>query len=185
MKRWRDTIIVVALFVALLAYVLLVERKREPSPSVSEATPTPTPLPLLNLMVDDIQAVEIGDGSRTLRLEQRADGWQIGGEQSTLADSNTVFIAVNALTQLSAGRILLERVDDGTQYGLTPPRLSLEITLRSGGYRRLGIGKQTIDGMWYYVQMENDPRLYLVRQYVLQPFFNWLDKPPYPPGMSG
>ncbi len=185
MKRWRGTLIVVVLFAALLAYVLLVERKREPSPAESEATPTPTPLPLLNLTIDDIQAIEIGDGSRTLRLEQRADGWQIGGEQDTPADSNTVFIAVNELTKLSAGRILLEHVDDGTQYGLTPPRLSLDITLRSGGNHRLEIGKQTVDGMWYYVQMENDPRLYLVRQYVLQPFFNWLDKPPSAPGTSG
>jgi len=185
MKRWRGTLIVVVLFVVLLVYVLLVERKREPSPAESEATPTPTPLPLLNLTVDDIQAIEIDDGSRTLRLEQHADGWQIGEEPGGPADSNIVFIAVNQLAQLSAGRILLEHVDDGTQYGLTPPRLNLEITLRSGGYRRLEIGKQTVDGMWYYVQMENDPRLYLVRQYVLQPFFNWLDKPPSAPGISG
>lgn len=178
MKRWRNTLIVVGVFAALLAYVLLVERKREP-PAEDGATPTPTPLSLLALAVSEIQAIEITDGMRTLHMEQHDDGWYIVGEQNAPTDNNVVFTAVNGLTQLSAGRILLENLGDGAQYGLDPARLTLDITLRSGLRRRLQIGKQTPDAMWYYLHIDGDTRLYLVRQYTLQPFFNWLDKPPW------
>lgn len=185
MKRWNTTLIVVAVFVALLAYVLLVEVKRASVPE-DDSTPTPTPLPLLSLDAGDVQVVQISDGERLLRLEQVVDGWQIVAAGSGLVepepgstDLYSVFISVNDLAQLKASRVLRETVQDGAQYGLEPARLTLIVVQRSGMEHRVLVGKQTTDEMSYYVQMEGDGRLYLVNQYTLQPFFNWLDQPPY------
>lgn len=185
MKRWQVTLIVVAVFAALLAYVLLVEVKR-PARTEADATPTPTPLPLLGLTAGDIRALQISDGERLLRLEQNQEGWQVVSAGSGLvepepgiADPYIVFISVDELARLQAGRVLLETVQEGAQYGLDPARLTLIVVQQSGMERRLWVGKLTADAMWYYVRMEGDDRLYLVRQYMLEAFFTWLDQPPY------
>ena len=52
------TLLVLAAFVALLAYVLLVELKREPPP---DPEATPTPWPILGWAIDDLRTVRLHD----------------------------------------------------------------------------------------------------------------------------
>jgi hypothetical protein len=194
MKRWRTTLIVVAIFVALAAYVLLVEVKREPP---AEQEPTPTPLPLLSLSIDDVQSLRISGGAstagmRVLDVAHNDLEWRLSttdpdaaagtpclaNPDGCLADPYIIHLAVDDLCHLGARRALLEQVSELAQYGLDPIALTIEIATGSGGHQKIYIGRQTPDGMDYYVQREGDPRLYLVAQYTLQPFFEWLKELP-------
>jgi len=193
-------LIVVAAFVALAAYVLLVDMKRDPP---TEQEPTPTPVPLLGLNIDDVQLLRITSsvpdqgGLHTMQIThlQQELEWHFSvpdAHSSTqeaclvsadgcLADPYVVHIAVDDLCHLAAQRILLEEPGDLGQYGLDPTALVIEMTTFTGSQEKIHIGKQTTDGMSYYVQRAGDPRLYLVAQYTLQPFFDWLIEPPYQP----
>ncbi len=178
MKRWKNTLIVVAICIALAAYVLLFEVKREPP---TDAQATPTPLPLLSLTVNEIKSLHMSAGERTLRIEHRQNEWRIVEPDEGIADPVEVHIAADDLARLTARQILLEQVAGREQYGLAPASLTLTVTTYTDAQVRLYIGRQTPDNMAYYVQLDGDPRLYLVNQYTLQPFFTWIDAPPYQP----
>lgn len=181
MKRWRTTLIVLGVFAALTAYILLVEVKRQP-PAEPEAAPTP--LPLLDMDIENVQSLDIVAKDKSLHVEHPGQEWQIilpGAAAPEVADPYVVHLAVDDLVHLSADRVLLEQATNLAQYSLEPAALTLTLTSRTGEQTQFLVGKQTVDGLAYYVQRAGDPRVFLVKQYTLQPFFNWLDTPPYEP----
>ena len=181
MKRWRTALIVLGVFAALAAYVLLVEVKRQPP---AEPGATPTPLPLLNIDIENVQSLDIVAKDKSLHIEHPGQEWQIiSPDVATpkVADPYVVHLAVDDLAHLPASQVLLEQTINLAQYGLEPVLLTLTLTARTGEQTRFFVGKQTTDEASYYVQRAGEPRVYLVNQYTLQPFFNWLDAPPYEP----
>jgi hypothetical protein len=177
MKRWKPTLIVLGIFAALLAYILLVETKREPP----DEDAAPTPVPILAIDADDLQAIDISDGERALRMERRADGWRITAPDDAAVDESTLGLPLADLTQLEARMVVSDEVTDPATYGLDQGALTLSIETRSGEKERISVGRKTPDKTAFYVQHEGDPRLYISYAYELQPFFDWLSKPPYQP----
>jgi hypothetical protein len=178
-RRWRTTLILLGVFAALLGYVLLVERKREPPPGPG-ATPSPTPSPLIHVTREDILALQITSGSAEVRIERQQDGWQITLPQIAPADAYGISWPIDELAHLQAERTVLDTVNDPGQYGLDPVQLTLVIET-VGGSERLYAGRETPDGTAYYVQIEGDPHLYIVEHYKVRPLFEWIDQPPYQP----
>ena len=177
MKRWKSTLIALGLFAALLAYVLLVEAKREP-PTEDAA---PTRVPILEIDADDLQAIEIHDGERSLRMEQGEDGWRITAPDEAAADESALALPLADLTRLEASMVVADEVTDPATYGLGEGALTLIVETRSGGAERITVGRKTPDETALYVQHEGDPRLYIVYAYELQPIVDWLSDPPYQP----
>ena len=172
------TLLVVAAFATLLAYVLLVELRREP-PADPDATPTP--VPVLGWQIDDLQAVQFTDGERTVRLERAGEGWRIlrpPGAASTPANPHTVYFVFHELAGLEA-RTPVETKDlDLATYGLAPPALTVDIETRSGT-EQIYVGRETADGTAFYAQHEGDSRLYVIDHYRFESLFEWLSAPPY------
>ena len=177
MKRWRTTLIVVGVFAALLAYVLLVERERDPPPAPG-ITPSPTPAPVLDLAVADLQAIRLDDGARALRLAREGEGWTVDGRP---ADPYEIAWRVDQLAAFQARLIVAEQIDDPATYGLDAPALTLTLELASGASEVLHLGRQTPDGTGRYVQHVGDPRLYAVQAFYIEAYFQWLDQPPDQP----
>ncbi len=176
MKRWTPTLIVLGVFVALAAFVLLYEAKR---PSPPDAQATPTPLPLLNLTLADVQSLRLSDGSRIVQLERQGETWVFTQPEPRPADPYRVQIEAGGLLSLQARRIVQEQPLDLTPFGLNPPALTLDILTLTGEAKQVRIGRLTPDTLNYYAQMQSDTRLYLVAQYTLQPCFTWMQSPPY------
>jgi hypothetical protein len=172
------TLLVVAAFGLLLAYVLLVEARRAPPPAPGA---TPTPWPILGWTIDDLQAVQFTDGERTVRLEREGEGWRILQPPSAdggPADPRTVYFPFYELASLEA-RAPLESADpDPATYGLDVPALTVTVETRSGA-ARVYVGRQTADMTAFYVRREGDPRLYVVDHYKFEYLFEWLSVPPY------
>ena len=192
-SRTRTTVvrtwIAVGLFGALLAYVLLVEARREPRPDrpsgAEEATSTP--VPLLEFDPGDLAAVQWraagrGDAGRALRIERRGDEWTLidlaRGSETRLDDPRTVLFTLEDLARLQARQVLAGGDLDRAAYGLEPAALVVTVETRSGEEARIEVGRETPDGTAFYVQLPDDPRVYLVPHYKLAPFFEWLDSPP-------
>jgi len=190
MKRWRTTLILLGVFALLLAYVLLVERKREPPPS-PDAKPSPTPSPLVDLERDEIRALHITWENAEVRIEpspptggiegeaeEGQAGWWITLPETAPADTYGISWPIDELAGLSAKRTILESVDDPAQYGLGPKALTLSIETADRTVR-LSVGRETPDGTAFYVQLEGDPQLYIVEHYKIAPLFEWVLQPPY------
>lgn len=189
MKRWRTTLILLGIFALLLAYVLLVERKREPPP-VPGAAPSPTPSALVDIARDEIRALHVTWANAEVRIApaprseaeraEQHDGWWITLPRNAPADTYSISWPIDELVGLSAKRTILDTVDDPVQYGLGPEALTLAIETAERTVR-LSVGRETPDGTAFYVQREGDPRLYIVEHYKLQPLFEWVAQPPYQP----
>jgi len=185
------TWIVVGVFVALLAYVLLVEAKREPRRMFGAEDVTPTPIPLLQFDPGDLAAVQwsdarTGEEPRALRVERRGEEWILidlaTGSETRLDDPANLLFTFEDLTRLQARRVLAEsegRALDLAAYGLEPAALVVIVETRSGEEARIEVGRETPDGTSFYVRRPGDPQVYLVYHYKLAPFFEWLDAPPY------
>lgn len=172
------TLLVVAAFAALLAYVLLAEMKREP-PADPDATPTP--VPILGWQIDDLQAVQFTDGERTVRLEREGEGWRIlrpPDTEGVPANPRTVYFPFHELAGLDAREPLEAEGSDLATYGLDVPALTVTVETRSGA-ERVYVGRETADGTAFYVQREGDPGLYVVDHYKFEYLFEWLSAPPY------
>lgn len=165
-------------FGALLAYVLLVEAKRE---APADAGATPTPSPILDIQVDDVRSLQISDGEREVRIVQEGESWRITAPGEGPADAYAIYLPLSDLTQIEAKLVVLEEVTDRATYGLDPVALTLVIETQSGATERITVGRQTPDQTSYYLQREGDPRLYTVSHYKIQTFFDWLLDPPYEP----
>lgn len=177
MKRWTPTLIVVGAFVALLAYILLVEVKKEP-PASEDATPTP--VPLLNLNTDEVRSILVTDGQRRLRLVREGQDWRIVEPEESPADGYRVFLQADELAHLEARLVVLEQVSDLGTYGLDPVAWTLMVDTASS-HHEIHVGRETPDKASFYVQIVGDPRLYIVPHYKLAPFLEWLSDPPYKP----
>jgi len=180
--RTLRTLIVVAVFGVLLAYVLLIDNQREPPPPEDA---TPTPYPILQLGVGELAGVRASDGQRTLRFEREEEGWQIvespTGQGPGEMDLSAASVSLAELSGLAAKEQILEQVADPAPFGLAPPALTLAAWDQSGQEVQLQIGRKTPDGTSYYVQRQGDPALYIVASYKISPFFEWLADPPYLP----
>jgi hypothetical protein len=173
------TLLVLAAFAVLLAYVLLVEARRGPS---TDLEATPTPWPVLSWEIDDLQTIHVTDGQRTMRLEREGEGWRIyrpAQPGSDPADPRTVYFPLHELATLEARLMVTAEMSDPATYGLDTPALTVTVETRSGEQERLHVGRQTPDTTAFYVQREGDPRLYVVDHYRFESFFEWLSDPPY------
>ena len=180
MKRWVATLIVLVVFAALLAYVILVESKTT-SPPEPGATPSPTPASVLNLLMDDVRAVRITDSARALRFAHDSTGWRMTEPKDADVDTYTVFLQMDELVHLDARLIVSEETSDLQTFGLDPAALTLVIESQDGSEEWIHVGRETPDGTTFYVLHDGDPRLYIVDHYKIEPFFEWLSSPPYPP----
>jgi hypothetical protein len=180
-KRWTLTLIALGIFALLLAYVLLVEGKREPPPEPRPGvTPSPTPALVLDVALDDVQALQIVAADRTLRLVHEGAEWSIAGPPDVPADSAALSWPVGEVIHLEARLIVSDQISDLATYGLDVPALTLTIETREGA-EQIRAGRVTPDGTAFYVQRQGDPRLYIVDHYVIDNLFQWLDNPPYLP----
>jgi hypothetical protein len=180
MKRWRTTLIIVGVFAVMLGYVLLVETEKEP-PTRPGVTPSPTPVPLVEIALEDVRAVHVTDGERTVRLLHEGNAWRISEPEDAPADTYGVFLPLDDLAHLE-GRILVsEEATDLEPYGLDPVALTLVIERVDGTEERFYVGRETPDGTAFYIQRDGDPGLYIADHYKMEPFFQWLLRPPYEP----
>ena len=179
------TLLALAVFAALLAYVLLVETRRAP-PVDPEATPTPWPI--LGWEMDELQAVHVSDGQREARLERRDKEWHfVTPSGAARADPRAIYLPLLEWSALDARLMVSAEVTDWAPYGLDDPSLTVTIEKRSGERERIDVGRETPDGTAFYVasatqtrsaRPPGERRLYLIDHYKVELLTEWLSHPP-------
>lgn len=181
--KFRNTIVLLIVLVALGVYVIFFEMPK--SPQASEETATPTALPAM-LTFDPTAArlVRIADlnSDQVTELVFGDDGlWHIQQPVQEEADQPQVTRFIETLSDLSPQRVLTGTVGVPADYGLDPASKQVEVALQDGSQYVLRLGARAPAGSGYYAQVSGDERIYLIALYVASDIDRYLSNPPIKP----
>jgi len=181
--KLRNTLILLAVLAALVAYVLLVEVKK-PTPG-AEATPLPTAIaPILSYNVADVRALRLSSPAQNQRTElvYEDDGkWYVTVPVREEADQSEAIWLVEDLGGVQPQRVLTDTVGELADYDLDPALIVAEIEMKDGSKLILNLGAQDAVGSGYYAQVAGDRRVYLVPYYIGSDLERALSQPPIKP----
>jgi hypothetical protein len=182
--RFRNTLILVAVVLALGAYVVFVEL-RAPSSQDKSATVAPTPLPPLeSFAAGDARTIRLsrpGQAQRT-ELTRKDDGqWYVTVPVQEEANQEEVTRLAEDLATLQPQRVLTDTTGPLSDYELDPPASLVEVELASNITVTLKIGAQDAVGSGYYGQVSGDERIYLLPSYTASEVDRFLTTPPVKP----
>ncbi len=98
--------------------------------------------------------------------DESSQKWSIVSPISYLADSEGVERLLKLLDEAKSERTF----DRGNrvlgEFGLEPPQLTYELKLKTGKIQKLSIGGKTPTGFSSYAMLNDDPRVFLISQYI-------------------
>ena len=179
--KWRNTLILVFVLLALAAYVFFVERDREP-PSTAGESPTPG-VRVVELDATKVVRFEIRGAISSTVLVRGEMGapWKLEAPVADEADDARVSRAVERLTDLTARRVISETGESPETFGLAEPQMEITVTTADGQERRLFIGGETPQGSAYYVQRPGEPTIYLIQTSIVAEIQRFAETPPVKP----
>ncbi len=188
MRRYRTPLILLGVFVALLAAVLLTQNNASTPPTAASATPTADPkaaqLAILNFSGADAPTkleVRQADPAKTVAFKFDNGKWFTDGPNPVELDTLTIASLVGQLNTLKGTALVTDKGDNLANYGLDKPSFSLNLTSPTKGATTLQVGTQNPATKVYYVKLDNDGRVWTVAPTLLEPIKGWLDKLPVAP----
>lgn len=123
---------------------------------------------LLELKQDEITRIEIlRPGSETTRVEKGADGvWRITAPEPLPADKDAISSLVSSAATLNADKVVEEKPEDLSVFGLKEPHARVVITLKDGKSRTVLLGDDAPVGGGGFAQVDGDPKVYLLTSWV-------------------
>lgn len=146
-------------------------------PTPNEASAKAKTPQILSFATNDATRLVIRGGEKTTEIDRAGSTWNLVQPVQTPADAARVEGWLDQLGSLTADRVIDSATDLG-QYGLTQPKLTVEVTLPAGKSATLRLGDKTPDGSEYYAQVPNDSRVYLVNAPLGDDLQNALTTPP-------
>ncbi|HEX7593432.1 MAG TPA: DUF4340 domain-containing protein [Anaerolineae bacterium] len=175
----RNTLIVVALFAALFAYVWFVEAPKTPEQLATPTKPSPS---VFQLNAQDVQSIEVRDlrAPRTVKLTRAGSGWQIEQPAAKPGDSGAIDTALGQLVTLQATRVLTD-VTDLAPFGFITPTMEARVVMSDTTAYAITVGSKAPDQTSYYVTYTGDKKVFIVNGSTIDALLTWLDAPPYLP----
>jgi hypothetical protein len=178
----RNTLILVAVAVALVVYAFWVESPLTSEQlSMRQGTPTATPFSyLFKLNVADVQTIVITDlrYPRVVSFTRDGTGWRVTSPLDKPADNNKANGTASTLSDLRLFRVI--QTNDLARYGLAPARIEARVIMKDGTAYGLLIGNATSDGSLYYATYTGETsRVFLVEPSLGLSLQNLLDQPPF------
>jgi hypothetical protein len=155
---YKTTIIIAVLLAIVGAYAYFYEYKGgEKKEQAKEKEKT-----LIEVKKEDVTGIQIhmDQGESIVITPAGKDAWQITKPLQTRADESTVERILSAFENLKYKEIIDEKPSDLAQYELKPPHETVRIQTKKGDKTVLVGAKNPVDNV-YYIQVNNDPRVYL------------------------
>jgi hypothetical protein len=147
--------------VALLIAAGLVWWSREKG---APGNDTPASPKLLDLAENKLRKIELRRaGGETTVLERGPDNlWALTAPAAFRADRDAVQTLVTALSKLNAEKIVEEKVDDFTEFGLREPAFIALVTMDDGTLHTVMLGDEVPAAGGQYARLAGDPRLFTI-----------------------
>lgn len=151
--RFRSTLVLALLFVALGAYIYFVELKRAAEDETKET--------LFTFQTDDVTGVALAYADRKIELKKSDGKWRLVAPLEADADETSVDNLVKAIAECEIKRKLEDVPADLTPYGFGDGGISVRVTLTSGELPEIRVGKTTPVGYSTYVKRADKPEILL------------------------
>ena len=136
--KTRNLIILAAVVIAVLAYIMLIERRRPTSEDArSEAEKV-----LRGFEQDQVAAIVIDREAERVRLEKIDEEWRLREPLDFPADSSVVSSTLGSLANLSADRRLAAEDVDPADYGLEEPVAVITLRMADGTERVIEVSNE-------------------------------------------
>ncbi|CAI2719072.1 DUF4340 domain-containing protein [Nitrospina watsonii] len=156
--KFRGTLIWIAVFVALAAYVGLVElpsgKKEREEKNRAEK--------LLLFENAEVEALTLERGAETIEVKRLdTDSWQLEQPLKAKASHSAIDPLLHELETARHSRIVEQQPEDLALYGLDAPTLTATVHLKGGTKQSLMLGDASPIGHARYVKVDGDEAVYL------------------------
>jgi len=166
MRGLRSFLGLLAILIAMGAYLYFVESKRTPGADEEKKEKV---FAVEAGVIDEI-TIKAESGSTTT-LRKSGSEWQVVAPTAAPADGAEISGLTMNLASLEQERVIDENPADVKEFGLAEPRV--EVTFKSGGQeQKLLIGGKTPTGGDVYARTAASPKVFLIASY-LDATFNW------------
>jgi hypothetical protein len=166
MKLYRNAIILVVV-IALLGGVYYFVNKNKGSSGNAANTSTSTDIKLTDYISDNIESVTIKDKEGIMVIAKKGTDWIATTPANFNGDSSKLSNIVVSAASVSAQKIIADKVDNLSQYGLSDPSV-VTIKAKNAAAIVLNIGSATPTKDNYYVMVEGNIKLYMVSSYTVE-----------------
>src|SRR5579864_5214505 len=138
------------------------EKAAEAAKPPSDALPK-----ILSLTDADIRKIDIKkvDGRETAIEKDKAGTWQMTAPKSYLVDKDAASQLSSSVSNVSSDRVVEEKGTNLNEYGLVPPNIEIDVTLKDGKTKKLLIGDDTPTGSGAFAMLEGNPRVFTIASY--------------------
>jgi hypothetical protein len=164
MRGMRSFLGLLAILIALGAYLYFVESKRTPGDDAAKKNK------VFTVEADKIDEVTIrAEAGDTTTLKKAGTEWQIAAPSSMAADGAEISGITTNLASLEEERIIDEKPGDLKDFGLAQPRI--EVAFKAGGQQhKLLIGSKTPTGSDLYAKTDAAAKVFLIASYLESTF---------------
>jgi hypothetical protein len=163
MRGVRSTILLLAVFLGLLAYVYFYEAKKPGGQDAGEPRQK-----VFTVEADKIEELQITLASGDRSVIKKINGtWTMLAPAQANADQTEVTSIATSLASLERQRVVDDNPADIAQYGLATPRV--EVAFRKTGDKdvtRLFLGEKTPTGGDLYAKLPAEKRVFLVSSFL-------------------
>jgi hypothetical protein len=167
--KFKGTLYLAILAVALLAVVLLVKAPAKPEE-------TPQSKALFKVDEAQIHRITLTQDGRILAAERGDRKWTLDQPVAGPANKEEWNAMAQALASFDYDRVVDEKGGNPAAYGLDHPGLTVTFEEGKGQVHKVEFGLENPTGSFYYARRGNDPRVYLVSRYVRDKFTGDLDR---------
>jgi hypothetical protein len=153
--KFRNTLILAVVFLALGAYVYFVELEKARKETQKDL--------LVTFDKDQVEEVTLTYPDREIQIKKDAAGtWTIAKPLYTEADDTTVNNLVNAIAQCEVEKVFDEVPEDLTPYGLDTPHATVKVKLKDGQeVPTIFVGETSPVGFKTYVRKGDEKKIFL------------------------
>jgi hypothetical protein len=159
MRGLRSFIGLLAILIALGAYLYFVESKREPGDGEKREK-------VFSVTSDAIEEVTVkAESGEQTTLKKSGSDWQIVQPATLQPDSAEVSGITSNLSTLEVQRVIDDKPADLEEYGLAKPRVEIAFKAKGQDHKLL-IGRKTPTGTDLYAKVGDQPRVFLISSYL-------------------
>lgn len=169
MKKFSGTWVVVAVFGALLVFLLVAKPKTREEAKEAELT-------IVSADREKLERVAITSSSGTFVLEKKDEAWRITSPRDLPVEESTLNQVKNALSGLVASDPVwpVAGPEERTKAGLDAP--SAKVVWKAGDREgTLEVGRKLSDDETYYVASSEKPGIYTARKWSVEVFTKGLE----------
>lgn len=178
MKIYRNIIIGVLVIAVLAGALILVNRipNNEPeNPEQTENQPKTEYIDIYRINKDDIKEITVKTQKSQYKVTKSGNNFLLSDSNNIKIDSPKLNSFISSCSYVYAEKIVEEKTDDYSKYGLDTPISTVVISMSDGSNKTLYVGGATIDSKSNYFRVDGDDKIYLKGAYsisTLAPEYN-------------